>query len=386
MDADVGGRATRSPAPDGAVRVARCVLASPCAPVPRGRVADCPRSRRAAPSGPGTRRGSPTNWGGREPLADADLGGPGPLDHWHPTIRTRHPGRTGVITRRGGAAPGPGGCRGRGGRDRSGRPARRWSSRGRCGRRAPGARRAGMPVAPLVDQGPGQLVEQRLGRSRPRSIAALPLSDGAPGQVLGAEQLAPERGTGWPRAGRGPRSGGPGRPIRRSTHHVVESSSPKNSSPSCQSPPWPQRSFPATLTRPGTRTWTSSRGMNGSVAGLPEQHAHQAGRLLALGAARGAAHVRDQVAGGGAARRPSPPPSPPSRRRRRGARGPGRGGPPPAAPGRRRRVRPMERHSTAIWSMTAARGRVRAAWTGRVEVGMGRRWTGRAFPRSLPPA
>ena len=47
------------------------------------------------------------------------FGGPEPLSHWRPTIRTRHAGRTGVITRKGDAAPGPGGCRGRGDRDRS---------------------------------------------------------------------------------------------------------------------------------------------------------------------------------------------------------------------------------------------------------------------------
>ncbi len=192
------------------------------------------------------------------------LGGVGPAANHGHTIRTvtRH---ASPLRRRGDAGHGHGGRRARGGHVPSGRPARPWSNPGRGGRRGPGARRAASPR----DAGRSGCEPAPRGRSR-----------------AGTTSRSPHRG----RAGRS----GPPRSLdrkswrrrrqrmaeRRSstaygrswpdhscrTSHVVERSSPKNSSPFCHSPPRPHRSFPATVTSPGRRSCTSIRHTKGSVS------------------------------------------------------------------------------------------------------------------------
>ena len=154
---------------------------------------------------------------------------------------------------------------------------------------------------------------------------------------------------------------------------MVARSSPKNSSPSCQSPPRPHRSFPATVTSPGSRSLHQHPADEGVGVGLPQQDPDQAGGLLALG--------------------PGPRPAACARRGRRAW---GRAADRRPAP-RTRRARPGSRRATVPEHPDARAGAADRPPLGGhlVDEGDTRRWMWRwawrarsrpGLPRSLPPA
>ena len=222
------------------------------------------RWRPARPSAPTTRRGSPTSWDGPEPPASANSGWSRTLHQprAHHTHAPRRPHR--VVRRRVADARGPGGCRARAGRGRSGRTARRWSTRARNGHRAPDLVRA-HPLDVEVDQRRG-----RARRGRSRSAAVLGRRgcrsgrSGRRGPWPGRASAAV--GSGWRRGGPTPRRGGPGPPIPGRRPKWSTGARRRTRPPSCQSPPRPHCSLPATVTSPGTRAWTSMRPTKGSAA------------------------------------------------------------------------------------------------------------------------
>ena len=223
-------------------------------------------------------------------------------------------------------------------------------ARGRDGRRGPGPRRVASPRgAGRSACGPAPPGRSPVGTSR---TASRPCRDragriGRPGPWTGRAGAAGD--SGWRRAGRARRRGGPARTIPAATSQVVERSSPKNSSPSRHSPPRPHWSFPATVDQPREQGLHQHPADEGVGVGLAEQDPDQPGGLLALDPARGAPHVLDQVAGRGAGRRTASP-VPRTSRARPGSR--------PATSRSDRTAageRPIECHSAAIWSMRATR-------------------------------
>ena len=160
------------------------------------------------------------------------------------------------------------------------------------------------PLAVQVDEEAGQLLEVGLRRRATGSDSAGPGSSGTRSlaEVLRPEELAPERDSGWRRAGRGRRRGGPGRTIpaaRARSSRGARRRTPRR--------PAIRRRVPTQL--PGHRDQAREQGLDqhpaeeGVGVGLPEQDPDQAGRLLALDPARGAPHVLDEVARRGTRRR-----------------------------------------------------------------------------------
>ena len=176
-DGGRGGRRGRSPGRGGGRGSRRrygcrpgrrwaTISRDPPAPAPRA----APPWRRAMPSAPATRRGSPTSWDGPEPLASANPRWFGPSPTTGPPYARVTPPAP-AVRRTGADGPGPGGRRGRGGRGRSGRPARRWNSRGHSGRRDLDL--VGAHALPV------QVDQRRVSSSRSVSVGGAPARDGS---------------------------------------------------------------------------------------------------------------------------------------------------------------------------------------------------------------